>query len=1080
MEVGREAEARMVAEATASPCSIPRPPLCFATLIVWLLVRLSSIANATSDNATTANATPPALRAAESAATRTLQTSFDAIANSRDPVEQRRLYFELMGAVQSGAISLDSPSDAEALAAFLVKTMESHPNPQLRSDAVTSLTRHPHPVALPALRRALRIETEAAKAANAAAAANAANPANSADSPAITNRRPAKHEQFPDVRLLSALVALRDTTIAPLLAELSRSRSDVHEHTMIGLLTDLGTRSCLEALEAMAADTALAEPLHELASNGAGTVRFRLETGIHCQFPLSDVARGELVDRGFAVVPSDRFQMFELYSDEYPFVTSDVIFHTFMILVRASLQELELLHLKPELEQFCLGMLAASKAQAASASDRRLRELALDNAAFLAVPVCLLSGDSPLVLGFTGGRARAIESELEMIRNHEGVSRSALFGASEDFGLYEPRGRLASEPALHSYAQSILYLGRMTLRLESNKHLPRSLLLAALLAREPELAERWTSLDEVFGLFFGERDDLAFPDVDRAVAVAFDRGASPTSADDFERIALDAARLEQVRRQLELAPRPRINAQVDLAAGGRTRGVLVFGQRHTRGSEALQNLLDRRVWPVSGFDVAATLFDSDLAARRADAIAPRPTVAPLPELPDLPDLRDLPDSTALSAPAPPQRSLAEGFERCFRELFRPPPTEQRFLRHPDWEAKQLNSSLGAWTEVQHATQGYTKNPMVSLGGSLPADRFHGYVEPYPAFYRELAVLSRQLLSRFDEADLWTQVLRSPGGARDKRLPSTFDLRPRREHWVEFLEILDQLSAIAERQISGEGQTVADGYFLRELHWKLTNLSFHRDYAGPESSMALVTEGASHYQTGECLQIAIGRPREIYLAVEDAGSTYVCKGAIYAYHEMVKPMNALWDDVSWRFETRDAGGPQPLLMGEAEMGYHGVLTREELGRLADRREYPNNAQIRGDSPWMPTNYREDLARDIRGAHVAPEDLDLLIVLAAQDTLNLAVRGFVLERLAKFTPESRACRRLEQELALAEERRREPDHVSAVRLYHVLEGCGRCGWRGWAMLQRGRFLAHGWKLGEAYAPSVQRAERQLRTR
>jgi hypothetical protein len=55
---------------------------------------------------------------------------------------------------------------------------------------------------------------------------------------------------------------------------------------------------------------------------------------------------------GFAVVQESLYggrtpnEMYESYPSEYPFVSADLAFHTFMILVRAALDELEQLVLR--------------------------------------------------------------------------------------------------------------------------------------------------------------------------------------------------------------------------------------------------------------------------------------------------------------------------------------------------------------------------------------------------------------------------------------------------------------------------------------------------------------------------------------------------------------------------------------------------------------------------------------------------------------------------------------------------------------------------------------------------------------
>jgi hypothetical protein len=90
--------------------------------------------------------------------------------------------------------------------------------------------------------------------------------------------------------------------------------------------------------------------------------------------------------------------MVELYGAEYPFVTSDVMYHTFMILLRASLDELERFVLRPAVIDLSRQMADGSLRQAGRIADPQLRALAERNAAVFCVVGTLLSRRSPVAL----------------------------------------------------------------------------------------------------------------------------------------------------------------------------------------------------------------------------------------------------------------------------------------------------------------------------------------------------------------------------------------------------------------------------------------------------------------------------------------------------------------------------------------------------------------------------------------------------------------------------------------------------------------------------------------------------------
>jgi hypothetical protein len=71
--------------------------------------------------------------------------------------------------------------------------------------------------------------------------------------------------------------------------------------------------------------------------------------------------------------------------------------------------------------------------------------------------------------------------------------------------------------------------------------------------------------------------------------------------------------------------------------------------------------------------------------------------------------------------------------------------------------RALCSALGAWAELQHATAIYVKDANVYMGGSAMLDRFHGFVEPVPEFYRRLDQLVTGYARTMDRYGLFQHV-----------------------------------------------------------------------------------------------------------------------------------------------------------------------------------------------------------------------------------------------------------------------------------------------------------------------------------
>lgn len=60
--------------------------------------------------------------------------------------------------------------------------------------------------------------------------------------------------------------------------------------------------------------------------------------------------------------------------------------------------------------------------------------------------------------------------------------------------------------------------------------------------------------------------------------------------------------------------------------------------------------------------------------------------------------------------------------------------------------------------------------------------------------------------------------------------------------------------------------------------------------------------AHEWQSGQSWQVGVGRPGPLDVAVPWRGDRYVCKGAIYSYAELTRPVGERLTDVQWREMT----------------------------------------------------------------------------------------------------------------------------------------------------------------------------------
>ncbi len=965
---------------------------------------------------------------------------------SQEPGETRAiLFYEMMGRIEDGRIEIEAGEELDAFIAFLTTRLED-PDEQdhVRAKIADFFSKHPHPAAGDALWRAA-----------------------TADHASL--RKNAR----------MALVALRDERVLDLLLEDARQIRTHGGRDAFRMIGDLGSPRAIEPLEQIIAGPEIeaemlaalsaqerergrdpekrgvaeraarnAREYREAARRALRDVRLRVEAGIVTPFDLDDHAHAALARQGFVILPELVNEMYEHLGTEYPYITADVVFHAFMILARSSFDDLELLVLRPKLGTFAENMRKGCLARASRLHPEREAPLAYRNAAVFAVVAALLEGGEIEASDLPKEVVSDAQAELAAIRTHDRVAASSLFEVREDFTKYTPRGRHGERPALRHYFQAMLYLGRMKFRIEDEAETRRALLLLDVLESDPELRRQWADIDELLGLFFGELDDPGVAEYEEML-----REVVPSRSQGLALAAVrDSATFERFRNAVRARPAPRILTMVidepDPDAREKRRGLRVFGQRYTRATDVFQQWMEGSTelgapsFP-SGLHVASALLGSEEAERILRTSGRAPTA----------DIVEVP-----SPLADPLSSLPEGYLHSFSPLFEETAERPAFMQSPAWEKRLINSSLGAWAEVVHATMLYAKDANYYLCASRMLDRLHGYVDPYPEFYSRLCVLTDRFVSSLEKCGLFDRIEEeiAPLKERVAELPKGVDaykertrlteasIRATREMYADFRALLPRLEAIARKELRSEAQSVSDGVFLKSLHRKFKRLAFNWSNSDHHNqSMALISDPATDYWEGRCLEVGIGRPLVMYVAVPFEGQTFVCRGPVYSYYEFLRPIEDRLDDETWREICQDVrGDPLPWVAQFPDLGFSRWARRDELEELLGYR-FPDGRNSSGGA-WRASRH-DDPTRRLVTARVAAKDVDLLFQMADQDTIHVGVRGFALQRLKEFGSRPDVLEAYGRQLSLAgfARGRTSENHLFHVRLYNTIKGLGYCG-------------------------------------
>jgi hypothetical protein len=974
----------------------------------------------------------------------TLESFQEAIQKKNPGKDRTSLYSELFDLIESGRIEIGVGIELDRFIRFLASQLDNPRESELARYKIASfLSKNPHPAAGDALWRAAR------------------------DSSYLV----AKYARM-------ALVSLRDERVLDVLLEDVLDPGHGFCLESFRMIGELGSARAIAPVEAALADSSLEDRIkaafldHEsywvqksdsvrfskrvreysrsyrnAARRALRDVRLRVETGMTMPFDLDDHAVAALTRQGFVILPETANELYELLQSEYPYVTVDIVFHALMILARASLDDLESLVLRPKLEAFTSEMIETCHGRLRYLKPGREVDLAQLNIASFAVVDALLKGTDIELKDLPAPVITRAAEELAKIKGHEGVARSSLFEIKEDYSKYKPRGRYESSSDLRSYFQAMLYLGRMNFRIESDSETVRALLLLDALEAQPDLRKAWQQIDDLLALFFGDLDDPGVSEYEQMVLAT----VPGVTKDLALTVVRDETARSGFRKAVRALPEPRILTMVpDRPAPDmrdQCRGFRVFGQRYSRSIDIFQQWMEKaptRGLPVfpSGLHVASSLLQSKEAERilREKGYPPTSEVVTIPAPPD-----------------DPFKSLREGYLECFSTLFESSWSGPRFETERAWEKRLLNSALGAWTEVIQSTMLYSKDANVYLCASMLLDRFHGYVDPYPEFFRRLRQYTDRLVAsledsglfdliEFEVAELEKQHEKLPKGLdnyKQKVLLREASMRATREMFGDFRNILSVLEEIARKELRGEAQSVSDGFFLKSLHRRFKRLAFNWSNSDHhEQSMALISDPATEYLRRECLQVGIGQPLALYVAVPSGNRTIVCRGSVYSYYEFSRPIEDRLDDATWRIIAGESSSaPEPWIASYRELGFVREATREELQQLLTYRLPDGRNSSGGRIPWASTGIR-DPTKALVTARVAPDHLEVLLEMIDSDTIQVDVRRFALRKLKDFGTDPRVLKGYRRQLDEVECSIRE-DRLFHTRLYYTIQGLGACG-------------------------------------
>lgn len=615
--------------------------------------------------------------------------------------------------------------------------------------------------------------------------------------------------------------------------------------------------------------------------------------------PLNPAERQRLSQNLFLAQPTDAKQLFHIYEEndykDIPsFVTTDAVLHLYHIFYDFTLRSVEEQGLTPALKRLTEGMFNESIKAWQETSDPQLKSAALKNVAYFAIALRLLDPQAKIPLASQD----MVQTELDLIKAHEGFKQGAIFPYVVDYSQFVPRGHYTRSETLQRYFGTMMWYGLTPFALRTEAGLAeepirQSLLLVRSLYRA-KLAGEWAVIYEPTSFYVGASDDITPAEWKTVMDQVFGKDANAAAFADPEKFAsfVEAAgKLRPARIQTRTRIQPNQPNVPDPSIQLR-----FMGQRYIPDSEIMQRLSMplERPFP-SGLDVMAVIGSTrsrEILDTYASIYNPKNWGGYQPErLKLIDEFAKLKEKTWTS-------NLYWSWLYVLKALLEPAPEGYpSFMRNTAWADKSLHTALSSWAELRHDTILYGKQSGAEQGdGSEPAP-YKGYVEPNVLFWTRLLNLTRQSREGLASRNLLSDAL------KDK--------------FEQFEELLVTLNRISMKELKSEKLTEDEYETIRHIGGTLEYMTLSVMTGNPDTwemvnetdkDMAIIAD--VHTGGTDVLEEGVGHAYQILVVVPVEGRLVLTRGAALSYYEFIHPISDRLTDEKWQAAIKAGQTPGP--------------------------------------------------------------------------------------------------------------------------------------------------------------------------
>ncbi len=615
-------------------------------------------------------------------------------------------------------------------------------------------------------------------------------------------------------------------------------------------------------------------------------------------FQYAEITQQEIMDElavnHYAIATDTLPQLFQVYQRNDTlhipnFVTTDLLLQLSYIYEAYVLKTIEEGHFVPMLTNVCLSMYQAAMEQANKATKEEMKDMAEYNAAFFAVPYCLLTGKS---LKLPATYQTQVEEELAYIDQQED-HRPVLLNLDTYFSYsaFKPYGHYTQTSELRRYFKALKWLQLAPYCREDKTQL-RQVIFAATILHSAKtksgeaVIDMYRRLYESMAWFSGQPAYASILDV--AVFLKKERISKIDAALDDKILAIVDAMLKKMQTNDDIAIKNATSCQ---------DGIYVLPPSIRIDEKILQTMVDYAKNAERAFPKALDVFA---------AFGSQPAFDKL--------FNDYQEDTIWGAFPEKLAKAKDDMQRfkdwngssynkrmeCLLTLQQKSRPVPLFMQKQAWNTKTLTTSSAAWIKLKQDMLCYGVipeypepiNTKAILFDSLPAPLTVGYVEPNLLFWKKLLE--------------WVEMT---GKTLNKHQLMNDSLRTRT---IRLYRYVTTMSKAAEKELKGEKLEDETYRFIAHIgdsiqQFTLSMVEPHVDrwawVAGSDKSVAILDEiyhrNVPNDPKNGTLYATTGNANNIYVVVDIDGYLYLTKGAVFNYYEFSMSKGKRFTEKDWQ-------------------------------------------------------------------------------------------------------------------------------------------------------------------------------------